>query len=159
MAERLRSTGRKSKSAAPRGASPRCGLRGAKSATINHAVAANAAATPNAARQPSQRSVTPARRNDTPPATPMLAAWPATARDISAGSTRSASSFGPVMYVPAQPTPDSARATAAPHGPSTTSANAPWLSTVNATPVRYTARGSTRSVRVTRIGTDTVYDA
>ena len=159
MAERLRSTGRKSKSAAPRGASPRRGLGGAKSATISHAAAAKAAAVPKAPRQPSQRSVTPASKNDTPPATPMLAAWPATARDISAGSTRSARSFSPVMYVPAQPTPDSARARAAPHGPSTTSAKAPWLITVNPTPVRYTARGSTRSVRVTSIGTDTVYAA
>ena len=65
-----------------------------------------------------------------------LAAWPATARDINTGSTRSARSFSPVMYVPAHPTPARARATMALQKPSAKAANPKWLATVRATPDR-----------------------
>ena len=55
------------------------------------------AAAANAPRHPTQRFSAPAKRNDSAPAMPMPAACPATARDMSAGSTRSASSLRPVM--------------------------------------------------------------
>ena len=75
------------------------------------------------------------------------------ARDISDLSTWSASSFKPVMYVPAQPMPASPRSHRADQKPSATSPNSRCAKIVQPTPNRYTRRASMRSVSVTSIGT------
>jgi hypothetical protein len=95
MAERLRSTGRKSNVPPAAGAA----WRTAETASITtiQASAALAAAAKNAPRQPAPVARMSAQRNDSAPEMPMLAACPAVARDSSLASTRSASSFSPVM--------------------------------------------------------------
>ncbi len=97
MAERLRSTGRKSKSAPEAAAAGRRSRAGAQTNTISQPTIAATPAAAKAPRQPSHRPIVPANTNEIAPAMPMLAACPATARDMSAGSTRSASSLRPVM--------------------------------------------------------------
>jgi hypothetical protein len=74
--------------------------------------------------------------NESAPEIPMLAAWPAVARDIVFASTRSARSLRPVMYVPAHPTPVRARVARPDQNPSANSANNRWPATVDATPKR-----------------------
>src|SRR3954454_667680 len=98
MADRFLSTGRKSKSdRTDCDGLDRFTCRGALSATINHAIAALALAPRNAARQPKAPATRPAQANDSAPEIPMLAAWPAVARDMSFSSTLSARSFKPVI--------------------------------------------------------------
>jgi hypothetical protein len=70
---------------------------GAQTNTISQPTIAARPAAAKAPRHPSQRPIVPANTNEIAPAIPMLAAWPATARDMSTGSTRSASSLRPVM--------------------------------------------------------------
>ena len=97
MADRLRRTGRKSKSAPAAAWAGRRARAGAQRNTISQPIVAAMAAPAKAPRQPSHRPIVPANTNEIAPAMPMLAACPATARDMSAGSTRSASSLRPVM--------------------------------------------------------------
>ena len=98
MADRLRRTGRKSKSRAGRRADgARAPAAGPRANTMSQAASAASPAAANAPRHPSHWPSAPANTNESAPAMPMLAACPATARDISAGSTRSASSLSPVM--------------------------------------------------------------
>ena len=66
-------------------------------------------------------------------------------------------SFTPVMYVPAQPRPVSARVKSADQNPSARKPNRRWPTIVQPTPKRYTTFASTRSVAVTRTGTDSMY--
>jgi hypothetical protein len=98
MAERLRSTGRKSNSIPLLlGLGGARAPRGTASAIRSQASAALAAATKKAARQPARSAIRPAQPNDSAPETPMLAAWPAAARDKSFASTSSARSLRPIM--------------------------------------------------------------
>src|SRR3954469_9231346 len=97
MAERLRSTGRKSNrppSFAERGVG---GVHGTAKNTMPQASAALAAAAKNAAFQLAKRLIRWAQANESAPAIPMLAACAAVARDMSFPSTLSARSLRPVM--------------------------------------------------------------
>ncbi len=98
MAERLRSTGRKSNRAGclP-GAAGGGRWAGTTSATVSQATAALAAASMKAARHPACSAIRSAQTKESAPEMPMLAAWPVTARDIIRASTWSARSFRPVM--------------------------------------------------------------
>ena len=98
MAERLRSTGRKSNSACAAPAGRVGGLRpGTASATASQATAAVPAAIRKAACHPKCVAIWSPSTKESAPEMPMLAAWPVTARDIIRASTWSASSFSPVI--------------------------------------------------------------
>src|SRR5262245_54891773 len=119
MAERLRKTGRKSNNASLLAVMGRDRPPpGTAQPTSSAASAALMLATMKAARHPPTLAIKAAQAKDSAPETPMLAAWPAVARDNSLPSTRSARSLRPVMYVPAQPAPVSARAAIADQNPS-----------------------------------------
>src|SRR5262245_35046593 len=84
MAERLRKTGRKSNNASlptvmRRDRPP----RGTAQPTSSAASAALTLATMKAARHPPALAIRSAQAKDSAPETPMLAAWPAVARDNS----------------------------------------------------------------------------
>jgi hypothetical protein len=98
MAERLRSTGRKSNSLPPSsGGAGGAPLPGTETATIVQAMAALIPAAMKAQCQPAKWAMRSPVAKESAPDTPMLAACAATARDIIRSSTRSASSLRPVM--------------------------------------------------------------
>src|SRR5215207_2736667 len=97
MAERLRSTGRKSKRALLLGGEAARVRHGTTSMTTSQARAALAEAAKNVAFHPADRAMRSAQEKESAPETPILAACPAVARDMSFPCTLSARSFRPVM--------------------------------------------------------------
>src|SRR4051812_19733757 len=97
MAERLRSTGRKSKRALLVAGEAVRARHGTAIMTSSQARAALADAAKNVAFHPADRAIRSAQEKESAPETPMLAACPAVARDMSFPCTLSARSFRPVM--------------------------------------------------------------